>query len=68
MSDFYQKSNVSFSEENDICTEGTVFIADLLRKSPLCETVFFQSIALNARNDISFNKISVVLLRHFVLF
>ena len=40
MSDFYQKSNVSLSEENDICTEGTVFIADLLRKSPLCKTVY----------------------------
>ena len=44
------------------------FISNLSCKSPLCKTVFFQSIALNDRNDITFNKISVVLLRHFVLF
>ena len=48
--------------------EQFFFISDLFCKSPLCKTVFFQSIALNDRNDITFNKISVVLLRHFVLF
>ena len=44
------------------------FISNLSCKSPLCKTVFFSKYILDARNDISFNKISVVLLRHFVLF